>query len=43
LKRKNGEADRMRMMAAIGWLLFLSVQILAFGVAPSVAAPKAEP
>lgn len=43
MKRKKGEADRTRMMAAIGWLLFLSVQILAFGVAPSVAAPKAEP
>jgi hypothetical protein len=43
MTQANGEGTRVYRWARIGWLLLLSVQLIALGVAPAAAAPKAEP
>ena len=43
MTQAKGKGTRLRMVTRIGWLLLLSVQLLAFGLAPASAAQKAEP
>lgn len=43
MTQANGEGTRVYRWARIGWLLLLSVRLIALGVAPAAAAPKAEP
>lgn len=43
MTRATGRGTRVRMPTGIGWSLLLSVMLIALGVAPAAAAPKAEP